>query len=97
PTNAEEPGHTPSESSVGRVLRELFRNYEDSRVITACFASHIHRVQQIADAAIANGRVVATLGRSMGKNVALARQMGLMNIPERSIVDIDKIDDLDPR
>ena len=95
-TNAEEPGHTLSESSVGRVMRELFRAYEGKRVITACFASHIHRVQQIADAAVASGRTVATLGRSMGKNVALARQMGLLHIPDDRLVDIEKVDALDP-
>jgi ribonuclease J len=95
-TNAEERGHTLSETSVGRVLRELFRAHEGKRIITACFASHIHRVQQIADAAIASGRTVATLGRSMGKNVALARQMGLLHIPEDRLVDIEKVDALDP-
>jgi ribonuclease J len=63
----------------------------------ACFASHIHRVQQIADAAIANGRTIATLGRSMARNVALARSMGLLHIPDGSLVDIEKIGSLDPR
>jgi len=95
-TNAEEPGHTLSESSVGRVLRELFRAHEGKRIITACFASHIHRIQQIADAAVANGRTVATLGRSMAKNVALARQMGLLHIPDDRLVDIEKVDAFDP-
>ena len=91
-TNAEEEGHTKSESSVGRVLADLFAAHRDKRVIVACFASHIHRIQQIANAAVAEGRVVATLGRSMGKNVALARSMGLLSIPDRSLVDIDDID-----
>ncbi len=91
-TNAEEEGHTKSESSVGRVLADLFAKHRDKRVIVACFASHIHRIQQIANAAVAEGRVVATLGRSMGKNVALARSMGLLSIPDRSLVDIDDID-----
>jgi ribonuclease J len=91
-TNAEEPGHTVSERSVGKVLRELFAANVGKRIITACFASHIHRVQQIADAAIANGRTIATLGRSMMKNVALAREMGLLHIPDGSLVDIEKID-----
>jgi ribonuclease J len=96
-TNAEEYGHTASERSVGRVLLDLFAAHPDKRVIMACFASHIHRIQQIADAAIANGRTVATLGRSMGKNVALARSMGLLSIPGDSLVDIERIGDLDPR
>ena len=95
-TNAEEEGHTKSESSVGGVLADLFAANRDKRVIVACFASHIHRIQQIADAAIAGGRVVATLGRSMGRNVALARSMGLLSIPDAALVDIDEIGDRNP-
>ncbi len=95
-TNAEEPGHTVSERNVGKVLRELFAANTGKRIITACFASHIHRVQQIADAAVANGRTIATLGRSMLKNVALAREMGLLHIPDASLVDIEKIDSFPP-
>jgi ribonuclease J len=96
-TNAEEEGHTKSESSVGKVLERLFVAHRDKRVIVACFASHIHRIQQIADAAIANGRTVATLGRSMGKNVALARSMGLLSIPDNRLVDIEAVGKLDPK
>jgi ribonuclease J len=96
-TNAEEPGFTPSESTVGKVLVDLFAAYTDRRIIVTCFASHIHRVQQIAQAALAHGRTIATLGRSMGKNVALAREMGLLQIPDNALVDIEKIADLDPR
>ena len=96
-TNAEEPGFTASESSVGETLKDLFRDHADKRVVVTCFASHIHRVQQVAEVAIASGRTIATLGRSMAKNVALAREMGLLRIPDRCIVDIDRIGDLDPR
>ena len=96
-TNAEEPGYTASESSVGKVLRDLFRDHRDKRVIVTCFASHIHRVQQVIEAAIAEGRTVATLGRSMAKNVALARGMGLLHVPDDSIVDIEQVKNLDPR
>ncbi len=96
-TNAEEEGHTASERRVGRVLADLFAAHPDKRVIMACFASHIHRIQQIADAARANGRTIATLGRSMGKNVALARSMGLLSIPDGDLIDIERIADLDPR
>jgi len=95
-TNAEEPGHTVSERNVGKVLREIFSANPGKRIITACFASHIHRIQQIADAAVANGRTIATLGRSMLKNVALAREMGLLHIPDASLVDIEKIDSFPP-
>ena len=69
----------------------------DKRIIVACFASHIHRVQQIADAAVANGRIVATLGRSMAKNVALARSMGLLHIADDRLIDIEQIGEHDPR
>jgi ribonuclease J len=96
-TNAEEEGFTESERRVGRVLADLFAAHPDKRVIMACFASHIHRVQQIAEAAIANGRTIATLGRSMARNVSLARSMGLLRIPDDSLVDIERIGDYDPR
>jgi ribonuclease J len=94
-TNAEEEGHTDSERSVGRVLADVFTNHPGQRVIVACFASHIHRIQQIADAAVADGRTIATLGRSMGKNVALARSMGLLSIPDDRLVDIEKLASID--
>jgi ribonuclease J len=93
-TNAEEPGFTPSESTVGATLRRVFLARPDKRFVVTCFASHIHRVQQVADAAIAGGRKVATLGRSMQKNVALARQLGLLDIPDRAMVDIEQVDAL---
>jgi ribonuclease J len=96
-TNAEEDGHTESERRVGRVLAGLFAAHPDKRLIVACFASHIHRIQQIADAAIATGRTIATLGRSMGKNITLARSMRLLRIPDASLIDIEHIGDLDPR
>ncbi|MGA8726562.1 MAG: ribonuclease J [Acidimicrobiales bacterium] len=95
-TNAEEPGFTPSESTVGATLEKVFLARPDRRLIVTCFASHIHRIQQVADAAIAGGRVVATLGRSMEKNVALARRLGVLHIPDASIVEIEDIDDLEP-
>jgi ribonuclease J len=95
-TNAEEHGHAPSERSVGAALRTIFHNERGRRVITASFASHIHRIQQIAEAAVENGRVVATLGMSMKKNVRLARDLGLLSIPDNMLVDIDDIDRLPP-
>jgi ribonuclease J len=95
-TNADQHGHSRSEKSVGKVLEDLISANKGRRIITACFASHVHRVQQIADAAIANGRVVATLGLSMKKNVRLARDMGLLTIPENKLVDIEDIKDLPP-
>jgi len=94
-TNAEESGHTLSERSVGRVVADLFAAYPDKRVIVTCFASHIHRIQQIADAAVAHGRTIATLGRSMAKNIGLARSMGLLHIADSALVDIEKVGNLD--
>jgi ribonuclease J len=81
---------------VGRVLSELFRAHGEQRLIIACFASHIHRVQQIADAAQACGRVVATLGLSMLKNVRMARELGLLRIPDHVLMDIEDVGDLPP-
>lgn len=95
-TNADQHGHSRSEQSVGAVLRDLIAANSGRRIITACFASHVHRVQQIADAAIANGRYVATLGLSMKKNVRLARQMGLLRIPDDRLLDIEDVKDLAP-
>ena len=95
-TNADERGHAASETTVGGVLYDLFHRFEGRRIITTCFASHIHRVQQIADAAISFDRVVATMGLSMKKNVRMAREMGLLNIPENRLRDITDIDDLSP-
>ena len=95
-TNAEEPGHTASESSVGVVLRGLFERHPDRRIVVACFASHLHRIQQVANAAVATGRIIATLGRSMATNVALARELGVLRIPDACLTDIEHVGDLDP-
>jgi ribonuclease J len=95
-TNAEETGYAPSETSVGAVLRSLFAQQAGRRIITASFASHIHRIQQIMDAAVANGRVVATLGLSMRRNVQLARELGLLTISDKHLVDIEQVDALQP-
>ncbi len=95
-TNAEEPGFTPSESTVGVALRRVFASRPGRRVVVACFASHIHRIQQIIDAAVASGRKVATLGRSMGKNVELATRLGILTVPPGALIDIDKVGDLPP-
>src|SRR2546430_1422022 len=73
-TNAERPGFTPSESTVGAAMRSLFREYDNKRFIVTSFSSHLHRVQQVADAAIANGRKLAFVGRSIQQNVTMARE-----------------------
>jgi ribonuclease J len=95
-TNAEEPGFTESESTVGVTLRRVFAAQTGKRIIVACFASHMHRVQQIIDAAVANGRKVATLGRSMGKNVELGTRLGIISIPDGVLIDIEAVDSVPP-
>jgi ribonuclease J len=89
-TNAERPGFTPSESTVGDAMRTLFREREDKRFIVASFASHLHRVQQVAEAALASGRYLCFVGRSMANNVTLAREMGLLPVPSDRIIDIEE-------
>jgi ribonuclease J len=91
-TNAEEPGFTESESSVGVTLRRVFAGETGKRIVVACFASHMHRVQQIIDAAASTGRKVATLGRSMGKNVELGKRLGILSIPDGMQIDIEDVD-----
>lgn len=88
-TNAEQPGFTPSESTVGEAIRALLREHAGRRLIVASFASHVHRVQQVAEAAVAAGRKVAFLGRSMVQNVRVAREMGLIEVSDSAIVDIE--------
>jgi ribonuclease J len=78
-TNAEEPGFTESESSVGPALRRLFLERPDRRLIVACFASHLHRIQQVLDAARVQERKVVLLGRSMLNNVELGRRLGVID------------------
>jgi ribonuclease J len=95
-TNSEEHGHAPSETAVGAVLRRLFAEQTGRRIITASFASHLHRIQQIADAAIANGRIVATLGLSIKKNVRMGRDLGILHIPDASLIDIEDADKYPP-
>ncbi|MEX2254371.1 MAG: ribonuclease J [Acidimicrobiia bacterium] len=95
-TNADQHGHSRSETSVGKVLREVFAAHAGRRIVTACFASHIHRIQQIADAAIDQGRVVATLGLSMKKNVRLALDLGVLQIPANKLFDINDVADFSP-
>ncbi|MCZ7525244.1 MAG: ribonuclease J [Acidimicrobiia bacterium] len=95
-TNAERPGYTPSESVVGGVMRGLFREHAGRRFVVASFASHLHRVKQVAEAAVASGRRVAFLGRSMVQNAALARSMGLLELPADAVVDVEEIATLDP-
>lgn len=95
-TNAETPGYTRSEAEVGRSLRRIFSEAE-GRVIVASFASHIHRMQQVCDAAVESGRKVAVTGRSMINNTAIARELGYLDIAESDIVDAYDMQGLAPQ
>ncbi|CPR12477.1 hydrolase [Mycobacterium bohemicum DSM 44277] len=86
-TNSEIPGVGPSESEVGPPLHRLIRG-ADGRVIVACFASNVDRVQQIIDAAVALGRRVAFVGRSMVRNMAIARELGFLRVDDADLLDI---------
>ena len=92
-TNAERPGFVESESSVGAEIDALVAGAE-GRVILACFASHIHRVQQILDAVVASGRKFAFLGRSMLRNTEVARDLGILSYPSEDLMDIGDLADL---
>src|SRR5665648_309200 len=94
-TGAEKPGSTPSEAVVGQALRRICAE-ADQRVIVASFASHIHRLQQVCDAAVASGRKVAVTGRSMINNTRIARELGYLHIDESDIVDAYEMKDLPP-
>ena len=95
-TNAEEAGYTASERTVGPVLNDIVAR-APKRVVIACFSSHIHRIQQIVNAARASERVVSFLGRSMHQSVAAARELGILTVPEEDVVPIEEIDRLDPQ
>ncbi len=94
-TNAEVPGFTTSEAEIGPVLDRVFAR-STGRIIVACFSSHVHRVQQVLDAAVAHGRTVAYVGRSMIRNMNIARELGYLTVPEGVLVDGRDIGDLAP-
>ncbi len=89
-TNAERPGFVASETSLATEINDII-NRAEGRVVAACFASHVHRVQQLADAAIANGRTIAFQGRSMFRISEIAQSLGLLKIPDSSIVEIEEL------
>ncbi|MDQ1575732.1 MAG: ribonuclease [Microbacteriaceae bacterium] len=92
-TNADVPGFTPLERSIGPVLDNVIAR-APRRVIVASFSSHVHRVQQVLDAAAANGRRVALLGRSMVRNMGIAAELGYLKVPEGVLIDYKKATDL---
>ena len=94
-TNAERDGFVPSEGSVGPPLADIVAHAE-GRVILACFASHLHRVQQAVDAAVAAGRKMAFIGRSMLRNTAIGSELNVLQVPEELVVSPKELAKLPP-
>ena len=94
-TNAETPGFTPAEKSITPVIDQVFRESKQ-RIIVACFASHVHRVQQVLDAAYAHERQVGYVGRSMVRNMGIAKELGYLRVPPNTLVDAKDLADLPP-
>ena len=95
-TNAGSAGSSTSEATVGPVLRQVFDGNEGRRIIIGAFSSHVHRIQQVADAAAATGRKLVVMGPSMVRNTTLARELGLLNISDKMLARDTELDDLDP-
>ena len=95
-TNAEMPGFTTKEKDITPVLDRVFHQAKEQRIIVACFASHVHRVQQVMDAAVAHGRKVAYVGRSMVRNMAIAKELGYLDVPPNTLVDAKELADFPP-
>lgn len=90
-TNAERPGYTQSEKTVGVTIDHLFAEHTDSRIIIATFASNVDRVQQIINSSYKYGRKVVVEGRSMVNIIRIASELGCLNVPENTLIDIDEL------
>jgi ribonuclease J len=95
-TNVERSGATPSERTVTRPLEDLIA-HAPGKVLVATFASHIHRVRQVIDLSLAQGRVVSVVGKSLVGNIEIARETGHLQLPPDALVDVTKVPDRDPR
>ena len=95
-TNVERSGFVPSERIVGDSFDKIFRDAQ-KRIILACFASNVHRVQQAIDVSVKYGRKVALMGRSMERNMEMAQQMGYLKVPEGTMIRADEIEDYFPQ
>ncbi len=94
-TNAEVPGIVRSERDIAPVLDEVFSK-ADQRIIVACFASHVHRVQQVLDTAVKHRRKVAFVGRSMVRNMGVARDLGYLHVPGGLLIDLRDAEEMPP-
>ena len=92
-TNAEVPGYLVSERDIAPVLDRVFAQAK-GRLIVASFASHVHRIQQVLDAAVAHGRRVSFVGRSMVRNMNTARDLGYLTVPANTLISLDNMKDL---
>ncbi|TWD84463.1 ribonuclease J [Kribbella amoyensis] len=92
-TNADVPGFTTAEKDLGPAIEAVFRT-APGRIIVSSFASHVHRIQQVLDAAKAGGRKVAFVGRSMVRNMGIARDLGYLSVPKGLIVDLKELEQL---
>ncbi|MGW6278027.1 ribonuclease J [Kribbella sp. NPDC055071] len=95
-TNSEVPGFTTHERDIAPVLDRVFTNAKNQRIIVACFASHVHRVQQIMDAAVKHRRKVAYVGRSMVRNMGVARDLGFLHVPGDTLIDMRELENYPP-
>lgn len=95
-TNAEVPGFVPSESDIIPVLDRVFAR-APGRIVVASFASHVHRIQQVIDAAVAHDRQIAFIGRSMVRNMNVAKDLGYLNIPNGTLISNDSLDEIPDR
>jgi ribonuclease J len=95
-TNAEVPGFTTPERDISPALERVFATSRQ-RVIVACFASHVHRVQQVLDAAVTHGRKVVYVGRSMVRNMGVARDLGYLKVPANTLIELRDIDNYKPQ
>ena len=90
-TNAERPGFTPSEKTVGKTIDQLFQEHNDTRIIIATFASNVDRVQQIINSAYKYGRKVVVEGRSMVNIIATASELGCLDVPDNTLISVDQL------
>lgn len=95
-TGAERPGTTGSESTVRTSIERIFRENQDKRIVVSTFASHIHRMIQIIDAALEQNRKLAFLGRSIKTNITIAREFGILDFDDKCLIDIEEVQDYSP-